>query len=378
MARSPASVFATQLEDAVIRLSTADCVTLDPAGRMVTSTVTDGVVTSAAIDSPLQNLAIYKQLMLTGYLGAATAPLELPADVLNTAARGLGAASDKAGKVGVDMVVYLNQIMGLTDETVTTFLPKKCIEVKEEVMGVVQMVRKCFLDYGPTGGNYAYNRGSNFGSLPAPAYIPAAAPQDGWFEYLAVLDPAVPTFVIATGPILAAVPELVGNPALAAPNIGGFAQAADDARATIEFMHSWPVPGDYPTPLTCAASGETHYDVSISDVSGLQVPVRMVAGTEGREFTLAVANAGPDAATGTVLLTATDANGTSILTFPRSYAFTLAPGTSQSWTEGFSIDYATTVTWTATATAPFDVNPGNNSVTETTVVRGGGGGGGGE
>ncbi len=201
VARAPDSVFAQQLEDVVVRLSTADCVTRDAAGRMVTSTVTDGVVTSAAIDSPLQNLAIYKQLMLTGYLGEASAPITLPASVLDIAAVGIGAASDKGGKVSLDMVVYLNQILGLTDETVTTVLPKKCIQVKEEVQGVVQLVRKCFLDYGPTGGNFAYSRGANFGALPAPAYIPAVAPQAGWTEYLGVLDATIPTFGIAQGPI---------------------------------------------------------------------------------------------------------------------------------------------------------------------------------
>jgi hypothetical protein len=377
VARSPESVFAQQLEDVVVRLSTADCVTRDAAGRMVTSTVTDSVVTSAAIDSPLQNLAIYKQLMLTGYLGAASAPIALPAAPLDIAAVGIGAASDKTGKVSVDMVVYLNQIMGLTDETVTTLLPKKCIEVKEEVMGVIQMVRKCFLDYGPTGGNFVYSRGLNFGALPAPAYIPAAAPQEGWTEYLAVLDPTIPTFGIGQGPTLAIVPELVADPGWSGSSVGGFTVAADDARAVIEYLHSWPLPEVYATPLTCTASGDTNYDVSISGDSGLQVPVRMVAGTEGREFTLSVANAGPDAATGTVLLTAMDANGASIPTFPRSFSFTLVPGTSQSWTELFSINYVTTITWTATATAEFDVNPSNNSVTETTKVIGKGGGQGG-
>jgi hypothetical protein len=275
------------------------------------------------------------------------------------------------------MVVYLNKILGLTDETVTTFLPKKCIEVKEEVKGVIQMVWKCFLNYGPTddGADFAYDRGANFGALPAPAYIPAATPQAGWTEYLGVLDPSIPTFGIAQGPTLAAVPELVAAPALTASNIGGFAVAADDARAVIDYLHSWPLPSVYATPLTCAASGDTGYDVSISADSGLQVPVRMVAGTEGREFTLAVANAGPDAATGTVLLTAVDSNGVPIATFPRTYSFTLVPGTSQSWTEGFSISYKTTVTWTATIAAEFDVNVSNNSVTETTTVIGKGGGG---
>ncbi len=372
--RSPGSVLATQLEDALVNLATADCASLDPSGRLVTSTVTNGVVSSAEIDSPLQNLAIYRQLMLTGYLGAATAPLALPAGPLDTAARGLGAASDKTGKVGVDIVVYLNQILGLTDEAVTTALPKICISVKEEVKGVVQMVRKCFLNYGPEGGQYRYDRGSNFGSLPSPASIPAAGPLAGWFEYLAVLDPTVPTFHIVNGSILGVVPALSSAPALMAPNISGFAQAADDARAVIDFMHTWPVPGDYPTPLTCTPSGATHYDVSISSESGLQVPVRMVAGTEGREFTVAVANAGPDAATGTVEVTATDAKGAAIPTFPRTYPFTILAGASQSWTEGFSVNYTTTVTWRATATAPLDVNTGNNAVIATTMVTGRGGG----
>lgn len=375
--RSPDSVFATQLEDAEVKLSTADCVTLDPAGRLVTSTVENDVVTTTDIDSPLQNLAIYKQLMLTGYLGVQSAPIDLPADTLDMAARAAGAASDKAGKVTKDMLIYINDILGLTDENVSTYLPKKCIEVKEEVMGVVKMVRKCFLDYGPTGGNYTYDRTGNFTGLPYPAYIPGDAPVEGWFEYLAILDQNVPTFTINQGPILDAVPELSGDPSLTASNIAGFAVAADDTRGTIDFMHTWPVPGDFATPVPCLASGDINYDVSISDISGLQVPVKMVAGTEGREFTLTVANAGPDAATGTVLLTATDSDGNAIPTFPRTFTFDLVPGTNQSWTEQFSVDYATTVTWTATATAEFDVNPGNNSVTETTVVRGGGGGNGG-
>ena len=368
--RSPVTVLQQQLDDVIVNLATADCVTLDPAGRLVASRVSGGIVTSAEIDSPLQNLAIYNQLMLTGYLGSASAHLPLPSEPLVTAARGIGAASDKAGKINVDMVVYLNQILGLTSETVPTFLPKRCISVKEEVKGVVQLVRKCFLDYAA----YSYNRGSNFGALPNPAYIPAGSGMAGVFEHLAVLDLTGPTFNIVNGAILATVPELLSAPSWTGANIGGFAQAADDARAVIEFMHSWPVPADFPTPLTCTASGAVHYDVSISPDSGLQVPVRMVAGTEGREFTLAVANAGPDAAIGTAVVTAIDTTGAPIPTFPRSYPFTILPGASQTWTEGFGVSYVTTVRWTATANAALDVNLGTNSVTATTaVIRKGGG-----
>lgn len=155
--RSPDSVLQTPMEDVLVNLATADCITLEAAGRLVTSTVADDIVSSAEIDSPLQNLAIYRQLMLTGYLGTECAPLTLPAGAMITAARGLGAAADKFGAITVDMVAYSNQILGLTDEAVTTFLPKKCIMVKEEVKGVVQLVRKCFLDYG----NFAYSRAAN-------------------------------------------------------------------------------------------------------------------------------------------------------------------------------------------------------------------------
>ena len=364
--RSPVSVLQQQMDDVVVNLATADCITLDAAGRLVTSRVTGDIVSSTEIDSPLQNLAIYWQLMLTGYLGTATAPLPLPDEALITAARGLGAASDKFGNVTVDMVAYINQFLGLTDETVDTFLPKKCITVKEEVLGVVQTVRKCFLDYGA----FDYGRAANFDSLPAPPYIPASGPLPGWFEYLAVADPTVPTFYVAEGLITSAVPELAANQAWTGSDIGGFAQAVDDARAVIEFMHTWPVPGAAATPLSCTPSGTTNYDVSISSVSGLQVPPRMVAGTEGREFTLTVANAGPEAATGVATVTATDATGALLPSFPRSFPFVILAGASESWTELFSITYSTTITWTATATAEFDVNPVNNSVTETTRVTG--------
>lgn len=373
--RSPEAVLVSQIDDVIVNLSTADCTSLDPAGRLVTSVVTDGVTASAAIDSPLQNLAIYREMMLNGYLGSAASPIELPDDgnpqhILNTAARALGATSDKTGKVTVDMVAYLNQILGLTDPETQTILPKTYINVKEEVQGTVQMVQKCFLDYS----SFSYDRTVNFSSLPYPAYIPASSPTDGWFEYLELLD-ETPTFGLVQGPILDGVPLLADNPGLTAASLVGFAHAADDSRAVIDFMHTWPLPADYATPLTCEASGEIHYDVSISSDSGLQVPRRMVAGTEGREFTLTVANAGPDEATGTAIVNAADQSGNTLATFPRTFTFVLGAGTSTSWTESFSVDYATTVDWTATAEAAHDVNTANNTVTETTVVTGGGGGG---
>lgn len=365
-ARSSDAVFEAQLDDVVVNLATSDCeVSLDPAGRLVTGSIaTDGTISTSAIDSPLQNLAIYRQLIQTGSLG-----IPLPAGGLKTAARGLGAASDKTGEVNVDLVAYLNQIMGLTDQGTTTILdPKICIDVREEVQGVVQLVQKCFLDYGI----FNYDRTTNFGALPSPPYIDdPSGPSDvpGWFEYLALLDPTLPSFQIQYGPILDAV---FPGASFAGNNIGAFAQAADDARAVIDFMHTWAVPEDYATPVPCQALANITYDVSISEVSGLQVPRNIVSGTEGREFTVSVANAGPDPATGTVTVTAVPADGSTVVGSPWIFNFTdLNAGQSTSFTQSFSVTVSqpTTIDWTATVSAQFDVNPANNAVVATSNVR---------
>jgi uncharacterized repeat protein (TIGR01451 family) len=283
------------------------------------------------------------------------------------------------------MVVYLNQIMGLTDVSTSTILPKISEAYREEVQGTIQLVEKRFLDYGQLPGEvaYGYDRGTNFGALPSPAYIPAddpltpeiESPQDGWFEYLTASGDG--GFEIVQGPILGA----VFGDSVAANNIAGFAQAADDTRAVIEFMHTNAVPVGYETPVTCTYD-ETglFYDVSISDVSGLAVPKQMVDGSEGREFTVTVANAGPDPASGTVTVTAVARNGTVIVGSPWTFTFTeLTKGASESFTQLFTINLGarTTIDWTAVAYAEYDVNLSNNTVTATTSVKVTGGGGGG-
>ena len=371
-ARSPDEVFASQLEDVVVSLATADCVTLDPAGRLVASSVDDTTLDNLAktIDSPLQNLAIYRELILTGFIG--TDPgIPLPGETLVTAARGLGAASDKAGEVDVDLVAYLNQIMGLSDPlTLTTLDPKICIERKQEVQGVVQLVQECFLDYSA----YGYARTANFSLLPSPAYIPADVPVNGTFEYLVQLDD-VPTFGIEYGLITTAVFE--DEPGDEAGNIGGFAQASDDARAVIQFMHENQVPVDFETPVPCVASGDIFYDLSISEQSGLQVPTNYI-NTKEREFFLNVANLGPDAANGTATVVATANDGGTLGSW--TFSFTDLPsGQTASYTQLFTFTTTSpTINWTATAVADgpgTDPNPGNNEVTATSTVKATGGGG---
>jgi len=370
-ARSPEEVFASQLEDVVVTLATADCRTLDPAGRIVASNVDDTTLDNLAktVDSPLQSLAIYRELILTGSIGA---PLPEGAGILDTAARGLGAASDKSGGVNVDLVAYLNQIMGLSDPLTTTILdPKLCETYREEVQGVIQLVEKCFLNYGA----YDYNRDTNFGALPAPPYIPADEPAAGTFEYLSLVDETdPPLFEIRYDLITTAVFE---EAAFEDVNIRGFAQASDDARAVIAFMHENQVPVDFETPVPCTASGDIFYDLSISEQSGLQVPKNYVSGGE-REFFVNVTNLGPDEASGTVTVEASYGGepDTWVLSFED-----LPEGQTASFTVFFTITTTSdTINWSAAVVADppgTDPNLLNNSVSAVSSVRAAGGSGGG-
>jgi len=368
LARSSDEVLASQLEDVIINLAIADCTTLDPAGRLVHSRFVGDELVTGTIDSPLQNLAVYKELMLNGTIGV---PLPQGATALETAARGFGVAMDKSGEVNIDLLVYLNETLGLTEGATILGSAPLCIDVKEEVAGEMQLVEKCFLDYS----SYGYVRQTNFGALPSPAYIPEGAPKDGWFEFLREVPGGY--YELAADDIFVTVFQ---SAPFTQNNIGGFAQTADDTRAVINYMHNWPVPGDAETAVPCMPIPDPTptYDLSISEMSGLQVPKQIKAGTEGREFTVTVANAGPDAAAGTITVTAVQEAGGDVVVDgnPGPFIFEfegLLAGMSYATTQFFTIEepqVRTTITWTATV-EPVDIDPymGNNTVTETSNVN---------
>lgn len=369
LARASEKVLDSQLEDVLVNLAIADCTSLDPAGRIVYSRYIGDELSTGTIDSPLQNLSIFKHLMRDGDIGV---PLPQGATAIQTAARGFGVAMDKAGEVNIDLLVYLNEIMGLTTGPTILGAPI-CINVKEEVMGSVQYVEKCFLDYS----SYTYDRATNFGALPSPAYIPEGAPMEGTFEFLFETSPG--NFVVTYDSIMSTV--FLEEPGYTAGSIGGFAQAADDTRGVINFMHTYAVPANSGTEVPCTPlpNPTDQYDLSISAKSGLKVPKQIKTPTEGREFTATVANAGPDTAAGTLVVTAVRADGGDVLVDGSAGPFVFAfeevlPGLS--FTTGpviFTLGdpYGkTTITWTAEAVPELvDPNMGNNVVTKTSNVR---------
>ena len=368
VARADEDVLDFQLEDVLIKLAIADCASLDPAGRMVAGFDSGDELKVSTIDSPLQNLSVYKHLVRDGTIGV---PLPQSATVHQMAARAFGVAMDKAGEVNKDLLVYLNEMLGLT-EGETIFGTPECIYPREEVMGTMQTVEKCFLNYNAYDG---YDRISNFSTLPSPGYIGG----DGVFEYLEEVGENLYSVTQAS------ISDTVfgGDPGYTDGKIDGFVEAADDTRAVINFMHSNPVPASAETPVPCTPQPNPtpQYDLSISSQSGLKVPRQVVSTTEGREFVVTVANGGPDTAAGTAVLTAARADGGEVLVDgqpgPFVFAFDgLLPG--MSYTTGpviFTLSAphdGTTIEWTAEAIpAPMEEDPylPNNVVVKTSNVR---------
>jgi len=115
VARSPDNVIDKALNDAITKL-TADGVVLstDNAGR-ITYTV-DG--STSTIDSPLENLALYIDLV-NGLASDSTSAAEAALGdlaTLNTAAALFAGVADKTGDIGIDYLVYQNVITDVAEQ----------------------------------------------------------------------------------------------------------------------------------------------------------------------------------------------------------------------------------------------------------------------
>lgn len=127
VARAPSKVIEHSLVEALSKLDggvLGDTVTLDPSGRLV--------VDGTAIDSPLENLALYQALLTAPVVdgmvnvsvttqvegsGTVTYTFTIPeSERLNIAASTLAAASDKTGELTVDEIVNISKFLGVDDE----------------------------------------------------------------------------------------------------------------------------------------------------------------------------------------------------------------------------------------------------------------------
>eukprot|EP00804_Cyclotella_cryptica_P029886 CCRYP_010805-RA/>CCRYP_010805-RA protein AED:0.20 eAED:0.20 QI:0/0.5/0.33/1/0.5/0.33/3/142/542 len=388
-ARAPADMFDKSYDEAIALLRQSVCQLYEePSGRLGYFAELDGIPEEYTIDSPLSNLALYREVMTTGVLDLASDlfPGSTP-PLTHLASTFFGAAFDKTGSINMDTVVYTNAIFDLP---ATTVLPTKCIDIRGEVMGEVAARNKCFIDYSEEPlGTYNYDRAQNFAGLPNPPYVPGGATQSGVFEFLeeATAPPAL-TFHIANAGIFEKV--FPSDPFAGEKAALSFAKAADDTRAVINFMHNWPVPSDYVTPRVCTRVQATLYNLYIAS---LQVPKNINAGAEERELLVTVGNSGRDTAKdATVVVTGIVQTKDGTMLDPIELGYSGTDDTLEvDATESFDLDPAETVTFTGFVpveltmggegstinwiaeivprSAGEDIMPDDNIMTEETAVK---------
>lgn len=207
IARAPSKVLDHSLIEALSKLDggvVGDTITLDPAGRLVT---TDGV----AIDSPLENLALYEALLtapvedgivtLSVKDGDTTYTLTLPESLrLDLAASAIAAASDKTGELTIDEIVGISSFIGVDDELASLV----------------------------TSADYTYDRATTY--------------TDGVLDvWVLVLDPATGNYVPTQVDLYTTVDwNTVDSTSIKDNTTGGidlFTQEADDAVQALEYVH---------------------------------------------------------------------------------------------------------------------------------------------
>lgn len=213
--RSPDRVLDRQYEEAVKALTTGGSFYLDEGGRFVTS--------GGTFDSPLINLALFREYLLFGKLMDPAPATDLlifdptewalpngyPYDFVTAAAFALGAGDDKEG-TGIDpeIVVRAAGILALAELTVA--LPTH--EFKYEGR------TEHFLDFS----SFTYVREDTF-------------PGNICYDYL---DGSTNSYLRVSMPIIEAVFGLADpDNGEAFVNIKGFALAANDARRVLVFTH---------------------------------------------------------------------------------------------------------------------------------------------
>ncbi len=225
--RSPKFVLSTRYEEALLAINAADEVTVDAAGRLKLITYDDpdtadvNEASVKTIDAPLENLALYVELMNTGTLTGVDSDTVFSADLQNLidgtftaddlveAANLFAAAADKTGTILVDNVVYMNSILDITGSIEDPLDPTNTTE---------------YVDYS----DFSYDRLSTWGTVTADVLI--YDPNTGnW----------VPTYDVN---IMEVVFGATNNVSL--EDAAGFAQAADDALQVIEFIHEYALPAE--------------------------------------------------------------------------------------------------------------------------------------
>jgi len=258
--RSPELVIDHALEEMVTTLSKVDqageYITLDEAGRLVAYTQSTDpetglpILVSKTIDAPMENMAAFQRILETGELYhenvLAGAMIDLPVhpagqgpagNLLHRVAAMLGTAADKYGRIDLDVVVYTVQILGVAADMSAD---------AQQLFG---------MPYDGSFFNFSlfdYDRATTYAGNVCYLKIlsPTGTPPEGGSLPVDVVAEIVSEPILPlVFPPLADAGEYVGGlsdqgdfTGFTGTNVWAFAQAADDARAVIQWTHDHPVP----------------------------------------------------------------------------------------------------------------------------------------
>lgn len=254
VARAPDKVMEKSLDAAMAKIEGAAELTTDPAGRIVC----DGVT----IDSPLENLALYQYLMTAGGQSSWPAVTQHWPDALqdligsNVAtpdwdpASLLGAAFSKSAPISLDAVLYQNTVLGVNSAT----------------LGEGQLMVDYFDFSRQNQESYSYDRDALFEGVWLQWFEDTDGDPTSLEQVQMSLLEAVFNNTEWTDAYLSLNADGTGFDTTDATTSGvnDFAQAAEDARAVINFMHetgavqiAMPTPTDLPDADSAMALGTT-------------------------------------------------------------------------------------------------------------------------
>lgn len=242
VARAPDKVMDKSLAAALEKIEAAAVIDTDPAGRIVC----DGTT----IDSPLENLALYKYLMTAGGESSWPDVVEFWPEEFQALAGPnlldpawdpsslLGAAFSKSLPVSLDAVLYENTTLGVN-----------------EVTQVGGQIAVDYFDFSNVSGEtYHYDRVAQYENI----WLQWYEDTDGDPSNLERVQATVMDAVFANADWLDQYIQASADPAVfeiadaTSSGVNDFAQAVDDARAVINFMHEM-VAVEIDAPVTLAS-----------------------------------------------------------------------------------------------------------------------------
>ena len=209
VSRSPNKVSDHSLAEALTSLTaTSAVVTQDAAGRLVITTLVNGVPVSKTIDSPLENLALYKAIMLL--------PKDDPLTPIDESRTITAIVSSDGGKVTTPVTYTIPTSINI-DMLKASLLAAAADKTKTVTLDVLMYINSV-LTVTPDLSTFTYDRLATYGTATATVLVKQ---DDGTYKVVTVnlYD------------------TLFKTPDTTSTGAADFAQAVDDALQILEFIH---------------------------------------------------------------------------------------------------------------------------------------------